>query len=761
VPGIYLAGVVVLVASALAGRLVLRAAGFATARWWGPAAGLALLLAVAGTAIRLPGHASTAAAGVLVVAVAGAFAGPRGAVRRAELPAAGVLTALLALLAASLPYLVSGRAGIPGTGDNDDMSAHLATAWWLGAHAGAAPVAAIGGALATAGYPVGPHALAAALSAGLPVSLVGSFDGLMLAFPPLLALAALGALPRRAPAPLRICAALLVGLCYLGASYLVEGAFKELAAGMLLAAFVLALRDVVVADGRPRRGIALGVIAAGLVYDYSYPGLVWPLAVAAVCAAVALTRRRLVLGAVLRAGAAAAGACLVLVAPELDRVSTFSGSFFAHEPADGLGNLVHGLSPLEAVGVWFSGDFRFDPEPRALSLAIAWIAAGAVAAALVWWLRRRDPVIAAAWVAAALLAVLSDATRSPYATAKALAILAPLSALLVVSAFVTARPQAAGRRRLLSIAALGLALAAGASSLLALRDGPVGPTGHERDLGALRPALAGRAVLFLGKDDFAQWELRGARLAIGPYLYAPSVAPLAPGVELHGQALQFDDFTAATLDRYDDVVQPAGAYRAPPPPNFTLAARTPTYLLWRRAGSTPVTVGVGRVLRCASSPADRALSRRRGVATVAAAPVLADPAAWRGQPRAAGQEGRLTLRVPAGTWDVSLQYASDTGLDVSAPGLHATVPANLERIGPFWPAGILARPQAGTVTIRARARDATPLARLLGAAAATEGPALQGGTPVSGLALTRHGERAISVPLAAACGRYVYRYRAA
>ena len=53
-----------------------------------------------------------------------------------------------------------------------------------------------------------------------------------------------------------------------------------------------------------------------------------------------------------------AGIALIANLPELARIERFAG-FKAFDPGtDGLGNLGHPLSPLEALGVWPTSDFR-------------------------------------------------------------------------------------------------------------------------------------------------------------------------------------------------------------------------------------------------------------------------------------------------------------------------------------------------------------------------------------------------------------------
>ena len=111
----------------------------------------------------------------------------------AEALRAGWPVALVALLAASLPFVVEGHFGILGTSFNPDMSQHLLAADRL-AHGH-------GGQLLHQGYPLGPHSIVVALNKGLGIGLVQGFSGLTVAvavLAPLTALAAFAELPRAA-----------------------------------------------------------------------------------------------------------------------------------------------------------------------------------------------------------------------------------------------------------------------------------------------------------------------------------------------------------------------------------------------------------------------------------------------------------------------------------------------------------------------------------------------------------------------------------
>lgn len=757
-PALLLATAAVVAASAVVGHAVDALCGFARFRFIAAAVGFSALLVVAGSAVQLPGRAGTAAAAVggLTLAAAAVLARRRG-FRRGPLLDAAVVSAVV-LAAVSLPFAVSGRIGVLGAGENNDMAVHMKAAFWLQTHVPPPPR------LVGAGYPLGPHALAAALATGLHLSIPTAFTALTLAIPVVTALAALAAFPAAARAA-RVAAAALVGLAYLVAAYYAQGAFKETLEAGLVLAFALSLRRLPEESAAARRGVPIGLLVAGMVWTYSYFGLLWPAAalVALLGLEVALARRAAA-GRVARAVPAAAVALVttaVAVAPQLGRIVTFAGSSYAHEPRAGMGNLPTPVPPLEVLGVWLRGDFRFRPHPFALTLALALLALAALAAALVHALRRRELVLPAALLGA--LAVYANAAlfKNPYNAAKALVVPAPLVAALLASAALEARR----RRRAVAVMAVAVALPAAASSVLALRDALVRPMAHARALEALRPLTRHAPTLFLGHDDFVQWDLRGIPLGTVDRLYSTWIVATRPRAPRGlGAPVDFDSVAAAELDRFRYVVTPRTPYASTPPSSFALARRTRWYLLWRRTGRTlPRSIlaedgAPGAVLDC-STGAGRWLSRRRGVAGTLPAPVALGPQAWSGRPSAAGESATLVLTLPRGTWDISLQYVSREGIDVSLPGLRTSLPASLERMGPYWLVGTVRTAARTSLRVRATTRPLTWFGRALGARGETRALGAVVRSPLGGVAATRHGARERVVPLRRACGRYVDWYR--
>jgi hypothetical protein len=391
------------------------------------------------------------------------------------------------------------------------MSQHLLTADRLAHGAGSQ--------LLGQGYPLGPHAIVVALNKGLGIGLVQGFDGLAVAvaiLAPLTALAAFEEVPPRWAAA----GASVVGLTYMVASYFAQGAFKEAMQALFVLAFVLALREVARNPdwlGRPLRFVPAALIAVGGAYTYSYPGLAWLLAIAVVwIAAERLLSRRPATGTgAVRAGLLAALALAVLVAPEIGRMLEFRNFETFSPNGPGLGNLFGRISPVEALGIWPSGDFRLTPGAGAVP-SLGYYAGAAFAAimlvygARLCW-RRREIALLSGLLGVATLYLAARLGGTPYTEAKAVVVASPVAAAVIVMPLLR-RP-----------AGVLYMLAGGGCALLAFVNAPVGPTSYSPALTGLRPLVERDSTLvlasprLLGEDHgrrYIAWELRGGRVCI-------------------------------------------------------------------------------------------------------------------------------------------------------------------------------------------------------------------------------------------------------
>jgi hypothetical protein len=787
-----LAGGLIVVASLLLGSAVMAIAGLPRHSPVGPAAGISALLVICGIAVKLPGHAVTAAVAV-GIALIGCFVvfgrtrAPAGAVR-----IGAIIVVIGAALVVAIPFATSGRVGILGQGlVNDDMASHLLFTEWIGSHAGPTPD------LIKDGYPLGPHAIVAATAKVSGASLIEGFAGLTGAIAVLLALSAYGAL-EGLRGWLRVPAAVLAASPYLAAAYLAQGAFKEPLLALALLGFVLALPALrgiwSGTGGSARAAIPLGVIAAGTIYNYSFPGLAWLLGSAIVWMLVIAWREHdLRLRERLRGAKKAIwlGIAIPVVAalPEVFRLASFS-SFKAFNPSGtgptvGFGNLRQPLNPLEAFGIWPSGEFRITPANSTTPEIAFYLGALLALVAFAWGLgralSRRESALPSALLAATLLYLASLALGPPYTQAKALAIAAPLIMLVALRGLLAAkalpgeeadvppggmadwwppRPLRAVSGIAVPLLIVAFAAAAAFSTLLPLRQAAVGPDYHLQEMLRIRPIVDGQNVLFLGRDNFVSWEL------IGSEVYAPitnhydveEVHPLYRATDLNAK-FDWDNVPPFVMNKFHWVVTTSAAMQSQVPAGFTQRLRTGDFILWQRdhdVGQRRTLyepVNPGAPLDC-GDPEQAPITKLNGTATVfTVQPVVGK--VWSPSPALTQTKpAHMRLYLTPGRWDLSIQYASTQHLDLTASGaglahrFSADLRTNLLFRGPspYYPVGALDVKRAGNVIVNVDVGDPPLIGRLL----RTESKAY-----LSGLAFTRSDPARETIPLSKACGRYV------
>jgi len=552
----YAAVLVICGASLALGQAAIELCGVRGWSWLAPGVGLALLCALCWGAVRLPGHGVISAVLVLLLVLGSVVYLWSRLQEGIEALRTGAPVALLALIATAIPFLAEGHFGILGTSFNPDMSQHLLAAARLAEGQSSQ--------LLNQGYPLGPHSIVVALHNTLGIGLVQGFSGLMIAVAVLASLTALTAF-RNQPWPLRIPAALVIGLTYMVASYYAQGSFKETMQALFFLAFVLALREASSPGWQKLllRFVPAALLAVGSVYTYSFPGLIWLGGAAVVWLLVEVLLVRVAKappaggavggpapedalatgrggGSPAATGPAGRGlgpsparalsfAVLlfaVLIAPEIGRMIDFH-SFETFDPnGPGLGNLFGQISPFEGFGIWPSGDFRLTPGTGAVP-ALGYYAGAAFATILLLYglvlcWRRRESALIAGLAAAALAYAAARLGGTPYTAAKAIEVGAPLAALVIVLPLLR-RP----------VAWLYLLVAA-SCSLLALANAPVGPSSYSPALTGLRDEVGEGSTLVLASkqllDDeqgtpYIAWELRGGRVCIAAAEEAGSHPP--------------------------------------------------------------------------------------------------------------------------------------------------------------------------------------------------------------------------------------------
>lgn len=784
----------ILAVSLLIGQAALRLLRWPDAGWLAGPTGLAVLIVAAPFLLRLPGRALTAVVAVALLALAAAallfVRRDRGASPVALAVPAAVVVITVGL--ATLPFLFNERVGVLGEGIyTNDHAAQLYWAAWLQTGFGPEPAAV------QFGYPIGPQAVAVVAAEATGSSLVASFNGLLLAVPALTGLTAIGALGGFGPAR-RIAIASISALPYLAASFLTQSAFKETVMALLVLAFAVALQ----AASRGRGGggseralvpwtaiVAVGlVLAVASVFTFSIPGLAWFVAAFAIWFGLeaitgdgtidwrsirdtaAAHRTAFVIGALVVVAAAA-----VAIGPAASFIEKID------DVQESPGRLSSPVFPGEALGIWPEGDYRIVRGEVSGSVLATALGALAIGFGVLSLLRRREWALLAMLVAGAAAYVGARLFAEIHVEAKALAVISPLVLLVALRGLLApaTSPQAAGsRQRSMTWARYGfgglIALAALASTLLALRAAPVGFDDRQSGLERLAEEIGGESVVFLGVDRFAGYYLRET-LARAPGGYVPEkIDPRKEKPWVQGLAVDFDTMEPVKLDRFEYAITTTAAYASAAPENFEPVLRAADYVLWRRNGETPRS----RIVEPSSAPgalsactADERARDRPTVATVfETTPAVAARSAWRSPERvataAAAQEdafgapgtAKVDLDLPEpGEYELSLQYHSQAPLEILVGGeVVAELPPSLDGMyidgagrAAFWPAGELSAGASGPVEIELRAKRPSGLQRALG---------VERRVWLGSIAATAAEDRVIR-ELRGACGAYLDHFR--
>ena len=764
----YVAAILLILASLALGRAICAALG-GRGEWWAyPAVGFGALIVLAGSAVKLPGGATTAA----IVCLLAVLAAIGFLVVRRLSPAgpADLLVAGLALVGASLPFVSAGRIGVLGAGIDNDMAVHLPWAEALRsprvAHLwnviNASPQGTYNG------YPLGPHSVVATLGTLTGFGLDAVFTGLMMTIIVLMAVVAANVLAGQSLWR-RVVVALACALTYLVAAFYGEGAFKETIMALLLLAFALHLEQV--SDRWPQARGAMRwrlvtpaiLLIAGGVYNYSYLALSWFVATVGLWIVVEVVRRPTVLSRwtsrerlldALMWIAVSAAIGIVLLLPVAGQAIAFFNSYGVSPAAGGaiavsnLGNLSGPLSPYQAFGIWLSRDFRHAPGNAFHAGELAAFALALVVYGLVRAVRSRQFVIPCAAAASGLIWWYSERTQSPYVGAKALVIASPLFIALILRGLLVPLQARTWQARLVPLAAaVAFCFFAGYSSLLSLRNEPLQAPEAGRELATFHRTIGNDHVLFLGVDDFAPWQLREAAVTtLSPPTSTQGGAlwrPTKPFVD--GQSLDFDSVLPADLDNFRYVITSSGSYASNAPSNFTPISTKRLYTLWLRNGPTvsrqaPDPTGApGAILNCRAA----GLLGKRGEAGV-----MAQPLVLPGVVLAPGHSAVIRFGLPPGSWDLSAQYFSYVDIGFSAQGQRWSMPAYVGRRGPWFRLGpVVGAGITHPVSLRVRAERPTFLT----------GSNLT--AVVTGVAATALPDLDRVVALRQACGHYVDWYR--
>jgi hypothetical protein len=232
--------------------------------------------------------------------------------------------------------------------------------------------------------------------------------------------------------------------------------------------------------------------------------------------------------------------------------------------------------------------------------------------------------------------------------------------------------------------------------------------------------VEGEKVLFLWRDNFILYELRGARPFVATRnFYVPDSLYVRPNTELDDvfSKFDFDTVTAETLDEFPYVITTRAAYASGPSPAYEQAATTESYVLWRKRGP------IGERVPAESGPQPGAVfecgdRRPEVVATVEPPPIVVSSDEWSMTTIEDGDEAVAEVEVPPGAWDVSLQYDATRPITIEASGsAPVTAPGNLDFRGPapFYPVGSITGIEGASVRISVTVERPPLAGRLLGA----------------------------------------------
>jgi hypothetical protein len=617
---------------------------------------------------------------------------------RASLPPAPVALAVLgAYLLYIAPVALTGSATFAGYTFLGDNAVHFSLVDHVrehGAPMGTVPASSYGALLALNlgnGYPLGPHFQLASLTTLLGTDVAWLYQGYVASVAALVAIPAARLLTElRLPAWACGAGGFVAAAAYLPFAYGLQGGAKELIMIMLvLLGAVLAVP--LARTSRPLRpALMFAVPAAAAFTVYSAGGLPWLGLMAIVAISVAVVRspergRTLAtavgaLAAVFAVGAAASIASAVdFFAPARRLLGSSSDA--------GNGNLIHGLKPWEALGIWPTGDYRFDAGHHTLLYPALLVVAALVVAGAVLAVRRR--AFGVLFAAGAALAVWLIVPAGIYIEAKFLAVLSPTLVLLAVAGCAA---LAADRRLRRAAPVVAVVLAAGVlvSDGMAYRDAYIAPKGRLDELRMIGERYAGdRPTMLDEMEEYGKHFLRDADV-IAPFdgnAYAPAQLRV-PG-PVYDTWADLDEMTLDYVRTFPQIVRRRNPVASRPPAPYRRVFTGDHYEVWRAPAGIPAVVDhlplgddndpTGEV----DCGAVRTLAARADggelVAAVRPSPVVlkaADmqlPAGWtvlpNGQVGALGKgELRGELSAPAGRYGVWVRGTFGRGVDVKVDG---------------------------------------------------------------------------------------------
>jgi hypothetical protein len=297
----------------------------------------------------------------------------------------------------------------------------------------------------------------------------------------------------------RALAAVLAAQAALLYGYSLWGGVKEVAAAALVALAAALTSNVFGAQRTALALLPLGVAAAALVGVLSVGALVWLVPFAAVVGFSLLRGRSGVRPVAL------IGVGVVLLIPSLivGRLMFGEGVLSSVRDKSELGNLVDPLSPLQVLGVWPAGDFRFRPERMDVAYVLIALLALAAVGGLFVAAGRRAWELPLYVAGAAGGALLYGTIASPWIEAKAFALASPA---LVLAATLGALTLFRARRVEGAVVVGVIALGIGWSNALAFGEVTLAPRDQLAELEQIGDRFNGQGPALM--TDYQPYGVR-------------------------------------------------------------------------------------------------------------------------------------------------------------------------------------------------------------------------------------------------------------
>jgi hypothetical protein len=696
--------------------------------------GLAVLTVVAQLATMTSATARLAVPAVIVAAAAG-FVGSfpwRG--RRLDRWALAATIGAFAVYAA--PIVLSGQATFAGYIKLDDDATFLAITDRVMDHgrslAGLAPssyLATLNVNLAK-GYPVATFMPLGVGHALLRVDSAWLFQPYLAFMAAMLALSMYALTARLGVSrPLRALAAFVGAQSALLYGYALWGGIKEVATAWTLPLIAALVPTAVRAVERPRVLLPLAVACAVPLGVLSVGAAIW-LAPAIAVALLIVLRARLPRAA-LRAAAAFTVLGAVLTLPTLVSAHAFLASGVVE--FDPLANLIKPLNPLQILGIWPTGDFRFD-VPRAGPVDFLLAITAAAAAFGVYWAWRRGAWELSLFVAGAVASCfVIYSFETPWIDGKAFATASPA---LPLAAAVGALPLLRSGRLLEGASLLTLVVGGVLwSNVLQYHDAWLAPRNQLVELEKIGNKFAGDGPTLM--TEYQPYGVRhflrrldgegAAELRVRPvYLRDGSTLPKSAYANM-------DDFRLDSVLVYRTLVLRRSPTESRPPSIYRLVWHGRFYEVWQRPeqGSRPIlehlSLGSGDQPVAEPSCADvlrlgRLAGNRGLLATVIRPPAIVLPLGIGSLPQGwtagAGRivpAGSGTLEVAAtvpqaGRYGVFLGGSFRDRLELTVDGRRlADMRAELNNNGQYTPMGeVELQPGRHVVTLHYSGPDLSP-----------------------------------------------------